>query len=152
MTSVAPSPSLPKFLGQEPSSGLCAFHALNHFMGGTLTLPAFMSQATTFYQKRLGMERVDAKTLTDGGNDPALVAELLTGLAEQTTRSLTATDLDYYKKILIPLKNRAHFITILKGDGGTWWNYDSLLGQPAKLDNPASFLTQNPAQSYFLAK
>jgi hypothetical protein len=138
---------------QDPvQSSLCAYFAAYHFLYGSLTRPAFLSQAATFYAQELGMNRTDARQLAESGNDPALVEFLLKNQAESTTRALTSTDLSYYNRVLLALKNQAHFLTILKDTRGQWWNYDSLQAAPARIGDVAQFLVDNPAREYFLAK
>ncbi len=149
--------SLPTpFQHQDPSdpdqSSLCAYFSAYHFLHGSLSRPSFLSQATTFYAEQLGADRTFAREIAESGNDPALIEHLLRNRAESTTRALTKTDLAYYSRVLLALRNRAHFITILKDNNGQWWNYDSLQGAPTKIGDIAQFLVDNPARQYFLAK
>ena len=140
---------------QDPSSSdLCAYHALVHFLYGSLSKPAFLSQATTYYARELGMERADAKQLAEGGNDMALIKHILRlrGHTESITRQPTDKDLSYYNRILLALSKRSHFITMLKDNTGQWWDYDSVATEPWKIPDVGQFLTENPAYEYLLAK
>lgn len=145
-------PQLPTvFHHQDAQSSLCAYYSLVHFLRGGINQEVFVSQAANAYMDSLGIDREMAKEIVMGGNDPAIVAKLLGDRAEET-KKLNVNDTNYYSRVLIALRKRAHFITILKGKDGTWWNYDSLQSEPSVIEDVPGFLSDNPGQNYFVGK
>ncbi len=147
-----PSQSLPQFHHQAtsgPDAGLCAFFASRHFLG-SLAKPSFDEAAIGIYTD-IGISRAEARAMAQDGNDPAVVDKLLTGQAAGQER-LQAGDWLDGSRILIALKNRAHFITVLRGPDGQWMNYDSLQARPTPIQNIDSFLQTNPGQRYWVGK
>ncbi len=147
-----PSQLPPQFHHQAtsgPDAGLCAFFASRHFLG-TLPKPTFDEAAIGIYTA-IGMSRADAAAMASDGNDPAVVDTLLSG---QATGQATLQPGDWLggTRILVALKNRAHFITVLRGPDGKWMNYDSLQAKPTPIQNIDSFLQTNPGQRYWVGK
>ena len=99
----------------------------------------------------IGMSKADAAAMANDGNDPAVVDSLLSG---QATGQSTLQPGDWLNgtRILIALKNRAHFLTVLRAPDGGWVNYDSLQAKPTPIQNIDSFLQTNPGQRYWVSK
>lgn len=139
------------FQHQDPSSSLCAYFSLHHFLRGQLCEKSFLSQAAQFYKSELQLPFDEAKVFASAGNDPAVVARILKGQAAEKI-FLTDGDVRFYNKILIALKNRAHFITILKCPcKASWWNYDSLLVAPERIANVKQFIQANQGRQYYVS-
>ena len=139
------------FHHQDAQSNLCAYFSLVHFLRGGITQNIFVSKAVGVYMDGLGLERDMARQIALGGNDPAVVAKILGKEAQETNR-ITGGDTKWYGRILIALRNRAHFMTILKDTDGVWWNYDSLLNAPEQINDIRYFIQDNPGRTYFVAR
>jgi uncharacterized Fe-S cluster-containing radical SAM superfamily protein len=124
---------------------------LVHFLRGGITQNIFVSKAVGVYMDGLGLDRDMARQIALGGNDPVVVAKILGKEAQETNR-ITGGDTKWYSRILIALRNRAHFMTILKDTDGVWWNYDSLLNAPDQINDIRQFIQDNPGRTYFVAR
>ncbi|MDZ8260755.1 hypothetical protein [Nostoc sp. ChiQUE01b] len=151
-------PSLPrtKFHQQctPEDRDLCAFYALRHFHPEFSKRKNFIKQGTKFYQGLgLGINEEDAKNMVlDGGNPPQLVNQLLRNVRGiQQLNQEQILNSNNIKRVILPLSNKPHFITILKDRDGRWWNYDSLLSQPQQIHDLQRFLQDNPVHdnNYF---
>lgn len=111
---------LPKWVKQAHSgedAALCAWFALVHYKGGGYTKDQFKKDGVAFY-KTLGIDDKDALNMLLDGNDPSVVQHISGGAFEKNiAKAINKT------KIIIP-KN-GHFLTLLRDDGGKWWNFDS---------------------------
>jgi hypothetical protein len=139
------------FHHQDAQSSLCAYFSLVHFLRGGITQNIFVSKAVGVYMDGLGLDRDMARQIALGGNDPVVVAKILGKEAQETNR-ITGGDTKWYSRILIALRNRAHFMTILKDTDGVWWNYDSLLNAPDQINDIRQFIQDNPGRTYFVAR
>jgi hypothetical protein len=141
------------FYHQDVYSNLCGFYACAHFLKGKINEKVFVSKSTTFYAEQLkdaGVAREFCKDLALGGNDPEAVANVLKGEAERK-QAITPGDFDYYTRMVLVLRT-AHFIAVLKGADGTWWNYDSLQDQPAEIPDTNKFLEVYATREFFVGK
>jgi hypothetical protein len=141
---------LPCAFFRQSHPNLCAYYAAKHFLCGKLDQNAFENTATNYYMRVLSMTRSDAQQLVQQGNDPAILADVLQGQGTSTTQ-LGPSPGTTYSRILLALKNRPHFITVLKDSDGKWWNYDSLLSAPQEISSIATFLSANPVHEYYVA-
>ena len=147
--------ALPTFFHQPETLGpldniyrnLCAFYSIRHFLGdreakGYLSKTEFFVQATKIYID-IGMSKEDAEELANAGNDPAVIDRFLPNGSESRPQNLATRP-----KMLIALADKAHFITVLK-IGNKWYNYDSLLPEPALIASIDAFLGANRGQRYW---
>jgi hypothetical protein len=149
MPKTAPAP----FYHQDVYSSLCGFYACAHFLKAGTTEKVFVSKTTTFYAEQLkdaGVAREFCKELALNGNDPEAVAYILKGEADRKS-CVTPGDFDYYGRMLLVLRT-AHFMTILKGRDGGWWNYDSMQDQPTEIPDMKKFLEIYDTREFFVAK
>ncbi|MGF1937821.1 MAG: hypothetical protein RM347_026120 [Nostoc sp. ChiQUE02] len=142
---------LPSEFTHQTHPNLCAYYAAKHFLYGKLNQKDFEETATKYYIKEVpGIEKSYAEQLVQDGNDPAIFADVLQGVRGTSTEQLKPDPGKTYSRILLSLRNRDHFITVLKDDKGRWWNYDSLLDAPQEISNIDQFLKDNPASQYYV--
>ena len=151
-----PTPTLPTFFHQPTTIGpsnniyrnLCAFYAIRHFLGergadGYLPKNDFIKQAVEIYTTALGLPKEEPTQMANAGNDPAVVDRYLPNPSDAPPH-----DLAKRTKILIALKDRPHFITVLKV-GQSWYDYDSLHPEPILIHSIETFIKTNSGHRYW---
>lgn len=111
----------------------------------------FLTLAGQYYARELDLKKEDSdrldinagRDLAGGGNDPETIKALLDKFHERydvLLKQPTSGDVHVYNRMILPLKNRAHFIAVLKSPEGAWFNYDSLEPTAIPIANIDTFL------------